>query len=168
MRTCFRHQSSTPDFHRLVIALIGVVAIIGGMAPPAHGFAAPVSVRQEQPQAVHEIIFPDVPGGFNGMKVGYTVTGAILGNPQDYGISMRSYQGRLGAGTLTRSQVASQLLRSDESHRRVIDGLYFAYLNREPETPGADYWLNELRTGRQSYESMAQAILSLPEFYGST
>lgn len=104
MRTRFRRQPSTPSRHRLVIALMGVIAMVGGMAPPAHSIAtAPASIQQEQPQAVHEIIFPDVPGGFNGMKVGYTVTGAMLGNPQDYGISMRSYQGRLGVGTLTLS-----------------------------------------------------------------
>jgi hypothetical protein len=84
MRTRFRRQPSTPSRHRLVIALMGVIAMVGGMAPPAHSIAtAPASIQQEQPQAVHEIIFPDVPGGFNGMKVGYTVTGAMLGNPQD-------------------------------------------------------------------------------------
>jgi hypothetical protein len=83
---------------------MGVVAMVGGIALPAPSVAAaPALVQQEQPQTVHEIIFPDVPGGFNGMKVGYTITGAILGAPQDYGSSMRSYQGRLGAGTLTLS-----------------------------------------------------------------
>jgi hypothetical protein len=53
-------------------------------------------------------VFPDAPGGFNGMKVGYTVTGALLGAPTDYGSSLRSYSGRLSGSTLTVSGWAEQ------------------------------------------------------------
>ena len=79
---------------RVAIALLVLCAPLGGMSSPVA--AAPQRVLLAQ-----DTIFPDVPGGYNGMKISYTVTGAMLGEPQDSGISLRSYSGRLGAGTLT-------------------------------------------------------------------
>ena len=85
---------------RLLLNLLIIVAL-SGLIAPAPTAASTAEVPLAQPQAVYTIVFPDVEGGFNGMKVGYTVTGATLGQPQDSGSSLRYYQGRLGTGALT-------------------------------------------------------------------
>ena len=78
-----------------------IIVALSGLIAPAPTAGSTAEVPLDQPQAVHTIVFPDVAGGYNGMKVGYTVTGATLGQPQDSGSSLRYYQGRLGTGTLT-------------------------------------------------------------------
>lgn len=79
---------------RMAIALALLVASMITSASPA-------TATRQQVIFVPTTIFPDVPGGYNGMKISYTVSGALLGEPQDAGISSRYYKGRLGSGSLT-------------------------------------------------------------------
>ena len=76
---------------------IGLPVKVNALAPQSMPLLEPEPASVAQVQST---IFPDVDGGYNGMKISYTVTGAVLGLPTDYG-SIRSYQGRLGTGVLT-------------------------------------------------------------------
>ena len=99
---------------RIALCLVLCGTLLSQAVSPAHASTTvPPDLPLVQPQApaarlMQGIIFPDVPGGYNGMKITYSVTGAVLGTPQDSGNSLRGYQGRLGTGSLTVSGSVEQ------------------------------------------------------------
>jgi hypothetical protein len=67
-------------------------------------------------------------------------------------------------GQLSRDQVVSGLLASDEARIDVITGYYSQYLNRGVDLLALQYWLGYLAQGG-SQEGIQEALLSSPEFY---
>jgi hypothetical protein len=72
---------------------------------------------------------------------------------------------KLNTGALTRAQVASGFLSSDESFKLAVDNDYTIFYHRPADALGEAGWISELRTGAQTYGSLAEAFLGLPEFY---
>ena len=97
----FSAAASWPAPVHLFIIVVTLCAIGLPASASARAPMADLSEELEPASVVQGTIFPDVEGGYNGMKISYTVTGALLGVPTDLGISNRFYKGRLGEGTLT-------------------------------------------------------------------
>jgi hypothetical protein len=67
----------------------------------------------------------------------------------------------------TRTAMVLSVLRSDEFSQFAILGLYEGYLDRAPDSGGAQFWLAYLHAGN-SYVSFISTILGSDEFYNDT
>ncbi|HEV3084276.1 MAG TPA: Ig-like domain-containing protein [Gemmataceae bacterium] len=56
------------------------------------------------------------------------------------------------------AEVARQFISSDESFLRAIDGYYAAFLHRAGEESGRQFWLDQLRNGRNAAASAREAF----------
>jgi hypothetical protein len=71
----------------------------------------------------------------------------------------------LNTGALTRAQVASGFLSSNESYKLAVDNDYTIFYHRPADAVGEAGWISQLQTGGQTYGSLAETFLGLPEFY---
>src|SRR5207237_1335577 len=65
----------------------------------------------------------------------------------------------------SRPTLAQGFVYSAEVSRTVIDAYYHFFLRRRPNPAEEQFWLNLVQAGRMSLDSVAQAILSSPEYF---
>lgn len=86
----------------------------------------------------------------------------ILGRDLD-SAGRREYLTKLNNGSLTRAQVSSILMNSDERWRKTINEYYLAALGRPADTAGRNYYLSLLRSGAITERQFASILLSSDE-----
>lgn len=69
--------------------------------------------------------------------------------------------------TLGRGVAALGILTSDEKYARLVDGYYASLLRRPADEAGRLYWVDQLRSKRQTLEQVAAAFLVSDEFIKS-
>ena len=82
--------------------------------------------------------------------------------------ALSAYTDALGAGAITHASLVELLLNSAEFNLNVapVARLYLGALQRVPDAPGLDNWVNYLRAGN-SLQSMADAFVASQEFSAS-
>ncbi|HEX7135042.1 MAG TPA: S8 family serine peptidase [Iamia sp.] len=89
----------------------------------------------------------------------------ILGYPADQA-GREYWAGRIQSGSMSRSSFAFMLSGNDRWLRPIVTGRYEQFVDREPSTAEADYWVGELRAGRPESLLAAQLIGS-EEFFAA-
>ena len=85
----------------------------------------------------------------------------VLGRSPDAGAA--GWIAALSSGT-SRASVAQSFLLSDEALTDVVDTYYENFLNREPASAEAAFWVTSMHNSQTPYESVALSILTSPEF----
>ena len=86
----------------------------------------------------------------------------ILGRTVD-AVGQRLWGARIAANS-PRGSIADEILSSEESNRRRIDGLFRLYLRRPADTNGLNTFLASMRQGA-TIDAVAAAILGSAEYY---
>jgi len=71
----------------------------------------------------------------------------------------------LNNGTMTRLQVVTNLINSNEHHTLVVRGYYQTYLRRQPDTQGLLFWVTMLDQRFLTQGQVATRLLATPEYY---
>lgn len=87
----------------------------------------------------------------------------LLGRPAD-SAAVAAYAGALEGGAMTRTQVATAILNSNEYHTLLINNLYSSLLHRSATPADVSYWLPAFISGLSSTQVEAQ-ILGSTEYF---
>ena len=90
----------------------------------------------------------------------------VLGRPAD-AAGKAFWVGRLETGSLTRGQVASLIVRSDESHLRVVTSFYLGFLRRGISAGDLEAWRVLMRPGTIALTDLAVGLLGCDEAYAN-
>lgn len=89
----------------------------------------------------------------------------VLQRPADPGAL--AYFGRLLSSGVSRSQVASVILNSDEYRQRLIGDFYQQLLNHPTSNGSINFWLNDMKQGARD-EQVAAGIAGSDEYFNRT